>query len=475
MTTNNNLKTTFTLDHDNISDFHQWVDDIEGVAAQHNVLHTIRLDQESHDDNINNYLVPYGPNGAITADPQLLELAVWDNPEDPNDPWVLQLTDVPNTCPGSYANNKMMQRINWNISAALLNICQQNTKCARTWIRNLQTYYNAQTRTDTKETIKEWITLQHLSHESISEYYNRFSNILTKMRADPTNAAFRPFVNLTEVINHVIDALYKQSFGHQIQRIKSLEITNLSDLLKELLETEKMIGFKPKKTANDFALLLGSGQPNGSSNFNSNGTGRGGFRGRGRGRAQNTQWNRGGGNSNRGGYVNQGRQFPVNSNQPTHRLHALEFTTQQPPSPCKTCGGNHFHVQCFKSQDYPFNALLPFPQGKPLLPPNRIRNDIVKHPLIQQLLSKPQNALFNAPFDNYQWQQPVYYQQQSLMVPQQQLPPPPAAQQQPTVTFQQQPTVINDQQTINTINTQANNLASGSGTMVPAGFYRGQH
>ncbi|KAJ3078298.1 hypothetical protein HDU99_000658 [Rhizoclosmatium hyalinum] len=63
---------------------------------------------------------------------------------------------------------------------------------AQTCMRNSKTLYDSQNKVSAEDTVKEWINLQHLSLETISEYFNKMSKIISQMEQDRNNPQFAP-------------------------------------------------------------------------------------------------------------------------------------------------------------------------------------------------------------------------------------------------------------------------------------------
>ncbi|KAJ3078299.1 hypothetical protein HDU99_000659, partial [Rhizoclosmatium hyalinum] len=67
-----------------------------------------------------------GPGGVLEEDPLLLNYAYFDNPDDADDPFVLESTREEGICPGDFRANAVAKRIiRMNISEELYGVVQK--------------------------------------------------------------------------------------------------------------------------------------------------------------------------------------------------------------------------------------------------------------------------------------------------------------------------------------------------------------
>ncbi|KAJ3228606.1 hypothetical protein HDU78_009670 [Chytriomyces hyalinus] len=122
--------------------------------------------------------------------------------------------------------------------------------------------------------------MAQLETESIIQFWDRASEIRSKMETPPIAAEHAPYLDFGRLLAHTICALLPSVFGGQVEGLLSAQYYTLDDLLTKLIAIEKNKGWKPKLKN----LIL----------YNNNRGGRGGNRG------TRGSFVRGCGNSNHG-------------------------------------------------------------------------------------------------------------------------------------------------------------------------------
>ncbi|KAI8829266.1 hypothetical protein BJ741DRAFT_712996 [Chytriomyces cf. hyalinus JEL632] len=386
MSDHRNSRTAFKLSYDNIDRFPAWFKELRGIAASTgNTVHTIYFNYDTHDACKNPFI-----NNALAdqTDPSLLRHARFDNPTNPANPYTLTFANVPNVAPGTPIDNMAMDRmIRTNCDSSLEKILPNNCEMAQTLIQILRLRYLNTTLSQIGDLTKEWVDLKQLDTDTFTQYWDHALDIYTRMQTDPVAPEHVPFLDLSRTVDHIIRGLLPSVYRLQMPVLQNEDYTSLSQLYQLSTQLKRIwTGNQSQKTLHcattepaeaTYSAVVGVVVVLVA------------FRGTGRGK-----WH--------GGNAQQSHNPTTPTVTPVPRDHVLE-DTGRPRTPCPICSLPHWKLQCHKHPDYAFNALLPFPAGKRLIPFQRVRKDHQNDAIIKALYACEQQ---------YQPQQQHYQPQQ---------------------------------------------------------------